>query len=311
MLGNFIAAGVNFSSTYQMLIGNAIQMLLDACYGVSSIITASNSSGGSTAANSVGTLTTQLNTMVTGSGGIINAMKGVGFALAALFFLISMIELINSDRLTIELFVKFFARLAVGVAAVAYSDKIYEVCTQFGDALTGLVTNSFNAVNDTFTVPSDIGTLINSKHTGFISAIGTLISIAVGMLPCYLVGFAVLIITYVIAFTRLLEMGVRGCFLPIAMGLMTDDGWRGAGGRYLKKFLAVCCQSAVLVVIGGLCAYLMGTLAQTVINDIVKTNGDINVGLLVGNVALMCGVGVAMVSAMMKSIGVVNDMFGA
>ena len=45
-------------------------------------------------------------------------------------------------------------------------------------------------------------------------------------------------------------------FFPIAMGLMSDDGWRGAGGRYLKKFLAVCCQSAVLVVIGGLCAYL-------------------------------------------------------
>lgn len=310
MLGGFVAGGVDFSSTYQMLIGNAIQMLLDACYGISSIITAKGGGGG-TAANSVSTLTGQINTMITGSGGIINAMKGIGFALAALFFLISMIELINSDRLTIELFVKFFARLAVGVAAVAYSDEIYKVCTNFGDALTRLVTNAFTSVNEKFTVPSDIGTLINSKHTGFFSAIGCLLSIAIGMLPCYLLGFAVLILTYVIAFTRLLEMGARGCFLPIAMGLMTDDGWRGAGGRYLKKFLAVCCQSAVLVVIGGLCAYLMGTLAQTVISNIQNTGGEVNLTLLVGNFSLMLGVGVAMISAMMKSIGIVNDMFGA
>ena len=100
-------------------------------------------------------------------------------------------------------------------------------------------------------------------------------------------------------------------FFPIAMGLMSDDGWRGAGGRYLKKFLAVCCQSAVLVVIGGLCAYLMRTLAQTVISNIQNTGGEVNLTLLVGNFSLMLGVGVAMISAMMKSIGIVNDMFGA
>lgn len=308
---NFILCKVDFSSAYQTLIGNAIQMLLDACYGVSSIIVGSGGTGNAgTAAKSVSDLSAQLNNLITGGGGIINAMKGVGFALAALFFLISMIELINQDRLTIELFVKFFARLAVGVAAVSYSDEIYRLCSSFGAALTREITTAFEA-SAQFNVPTNIGQLINSKHSGIFEAIGCLVSVALGMLPCYLVGFIVLILTYVIAFTRLLEMGARGCFLPIAMGLMSDDGWRGAGGRYLKKFIAVCSQSAALVVIAGLSSYLLGTLAQTVIDGIVATGGDIDIGTLAGNVALMCGVGVAMVSAMMKSIGIVNDVFGA
>ena len=55
----------------------------------------------------------------------------------------------------------------------------------------------------------------------------------------------------------------------------------------------------------------MRTLAQTVISNIQNTGGEVNLTLLVGNFSLMLGVGVAMISAMMKSIGIVNDMFGA
>lgn len=313
MVSNFVAGGVNFSSAYQTLIGNAIQMLINSCYGVAYILTGGTSGDSvgdtsSVAATSISTLTTTINDLVANQ--VIESMKSLGFAIAALFFLISMIELINSDRLTIELFVKFFARLAVGVAAVAYCDEIYDICTKFGVALTKEMAGIFqSASNDAYSVPDDIGEKINKAHSKVLDGIGTLISVFFSMAPCYIASFVLLILTYVLAFTRLFEMGARGCFLPIAMGMMSDDGWRGAGGRYLKKFLAVCCQSAAMVVISGLATYLMGSLASPIINGLAE--GDINFTTLVGNIALMIGVGVAMVSAMMKSIGVVNDLFGA
>lgn len=135
----------------------------------------------------------------------------------------------------------------------------------------------------------------------------------ISILPCVVASLAIKVLVYVIAFTRLIELCARGCFIPIAAGLVSDDGWRGAGGRYFRKFLAICSQSAILVVIGKIASYALGTIGNSILTNLPSlvtagTMGILNIG---GQLAIMIGIGIAMVSVMFKSIGIVNDAFGA
>lgn len=61
--------------------------------------------------------------------------------------------------------------------------------------------------------------------------------------------------------TRIIELGVRGALMPIAAGLMADDGWRGAGGRYVRKLLALCIQLGIV----NLTMAITGIMMQAVI----------------------------------------------
>lgn len=48
-------------------------------------------------------------------------------------------------------------------------------------------------------------------------------------------GLIMKISMYFILFSRLIEMAVRAAFMPIAVGLVTDGGWSGSAGRYIKN----------------------------------------------------------------------------
>lgn len=113
---------------------------------------------------------------------------------------------------------------------------------------------------------ADLDTAI-STYLGIFQALGIFISgaggtIALGAaLPLFLVALAnitlmmlvsaivipiVQLCVMFIKLTRIIEIGVRGSLMPIAAGLMADDGWRGAGGRYFRKLLALSIQLGIV-----------------------------------------------------------------
>lgn len=106
-----------------------------------------------------------------------------------------------------------------------------------------------------------------------------------------------------------MEMSVRASFMPIAFALLADDGWRGAGGRYIRKYLAICCQSVVLCMIGGLHSIAFNKLIL-VFNTNIAEGGAAD-GSVPGAMLFMFGLSFATISLMFKSIGIVNDVFGA
>lgn len=254
----------------------------------------------------------------------VEALSGLGMAIAFVFWLIGFIEMVTEDRMSPEMFMKSFAKLGIAIGLCTYATEIMQAIVDFGNAfakevaditLTGLNTGSSILGLDkgdkgTYKVISIDGMnkdqyaafLEKNNSMNFIGVflLGGLISILI-----LLASLAMQAVCYVVQITRILELCIRGAFLPVAFGLLADDGWRGAGGRYIKKFVAICSQGVVLVFIGKVTTYLMtSALAQGVSNG--GELSEIFMGLF-----LVIAVGIASISVMFKSIGFVNDIFGA
>lgn len=273
---------------------------------------------------------------------IIPAMGGIGIAIAATFFLISIIHLVTEDRFTPEFLAKFFAKLAISVAVVMWSDVILNAIVDFGDAfsniLTGWTSNDFliEGVGDldtakasfaeefrkscmtTFDIKYNATTGVwSGKGGGLFVALGASLSLLlVSSILMLLSSLAIPILTGVVFFveiSRNLELYVRGSFLPIAAGVMADDGFKGAGGRYFKKILALATQK---IVISLTCVMTGAMISAFFIDAFAKIDGSkINpmafVGTTIETLLMAIIIGAAGVSFLFKSLQVVNDLWGA
>lgn len=230
------------------------------------------------------------------------AVASIGIAIVLLFFIISLVELAISDRMTPELFIKYFSKFVIAAVLVDKSSVLIKACVGFGNALTvsfsGSNADAALTYNDVFN--NYFSYFMGLESSWILIVIGALFSI----LLIYIASIIVTVITYLVAFTRIMEMGVRGAFMPIALGLMADDGWKGPAGRYIKKFLAVCSQGAVLALLGTLSSKVMLVCA-----DNVMTPGTGPSSL--GSFIVILGIGFATCTLMFKSIGIINDVFGA
>lgn len=252
--------------------------------------------------------------------------QSLGYAISIMFFMFALLNLITSEQLTLEQFIKKFCWLFVGIALVGLSPMFFEKITAFGDAFTTMIVqnrfeltggSSDTALHDT--LATALKTVIkdnpdyNEIQKLVFSLVMCLISVAIG-LSLALVALVMLGIVYVIGFSWIIEKNVRGLFLPIGLSMFSDEGWRGAGGRYFRKFLAVCCNGAVIAFIGKItngCIAIAYKVAFT--NGLSDGNsflGDFLPALLKSEVVVL-GVAAAAIAAMFKSQQIVNDTFGA
>ena len=284
----------------------AINQLKDSGDGVAKIMAGQDTGS----IGNLGAITNELTGVIQSE--VIPAAQAVGYAIAITFFIFALANMLTGDRLTVEQFIKFFAKLGVGIFIVSVSDELFRACLDFGDGISTLFSASFPSAS--ITVPDDLSNQINEVvGKGLGNFIKAIIMSFISILPCVVASLAIKVLVYVIAFTRLIELCARGCFIPIAAGLVSDDGWRGAGGRYFRKFLAICSQSAILVVIGKIASYALGTIGNSILTNLPSlvtagTMGILNIG---GQLAIMIAIRIAMESVMFKSIGIVNDAFGA
>lgn len=276
-----------------------------------------------------GTILTQIWTYISsGVESAIDALVPLGLALCMLFFIISLLELAMSERMTMEYFVKYFSKLIIGVAAVWKSQDIWKLIIQFGDSLGSLAVGfTFGTSGD---ASGDVDTLIATLTSSFGdmaslkgAAIWIMLVLVILMIfPIMaLAGVAMTIVGYIVCYSRVLELCVRGIFLPIACSLLSDDGWRGAGGRYIRKLMAVSAQGVILIIIGKVTTGIMAIAGSSMISkvtDSVGASGTLDMGPFIGDfistslsgMGLMLGVGIACISIMFKSIGIINDVFG-
>lgn len=288
--------------------------------------TVTSASGGGEGALS--SMSANLQTAATDIG---NSLRSTGLALCFLFFLIALIELAMSERMTLEYFVKFFSKLVIGVAAVYFWEEIYTVCKDIGPELATKIGNyhKYGGAAEAATVDFHAPFLNYVAEAGGSSWLILLLASFILGAPLLLFSFAVIGVVYVICFTWILEVSIRGMFLPIACALISDDGWRGAGGRYIRRFLATCCQGAVIVAISKLSLESMHPFITEIATAAQNfDSGGGNSGFfntfgislkgenldfmwtIATNAIVLIGVAVATVSVMFKSSSIVNDVFG-
>lgn len=255
---------------------------------------------------------------------VMESLMPVGYALCLLFFLISLLELAMSERMTMEYMIKFFSKFVVGVVAIYYCKDIYRICREMGAAMASWISLS---AGQEIVIPDLEGAFqLYCEKGGGAAWLACVLGSLVGGAPCLFIGFGLLALTYITIFTWILEMGARAVFLPIALSLLSDDGWRGAGGRYIKKFLGICCQGAVMVIVASIMTRVMSAAmtgvavaARNAANiaanqDIMHkmlgtTTGSFMLDLIQATVVVI-GVGIASFSVMGKSMSIVSDVFG-
>lgn len=259
-------------------------------------------------------ISTQVHSVVKGTA--IPALQGVGFAIALLFFLLALIDLLRSERLTTETYIKIFINLFIAIFFIFNADELYSRLISFGDGLGTQVANIFG--RETWVAPTKEE--LYEKFVYFAELpktdphhqhwMGILATCFIAGAPVYLICMALTIVTYMIAFSRLIELAVRGAFLPIGIAMLSDDGFRGAGGRYFKKFMAICAQVAVLIMIAGITTLIIGTVGKNFTEGILSGT-QMDLQTVAGRLLVVVGAAVACVSVMFKSIGLINDVFGA
>lgn len=230
---------------------------------------------------------------------IMNAIVPVGMAICILFFLLALNDLAMSDRMNLEMFIKFFSKLAIG----AFFCMNCKYLVNLGLGLTDWVKGIVITAKDT-TVPDDLGKI---DVTGLLSGGQWILTVlAVGLIGLVLqLAFAVAAACAMVAcFSRIMEIGLRTAFLPIAIGFVSEDGWKGAGGRYLKKYMALCVQGPAMIVIAKLQTAI---ITQPLKAFIAGTGSSAQ---LLTSVIPLIGITFATVGLLFKSIGVINDVFG-
>lgn len=176
-----------------------------------------------------------------------------------------------------------------------------------------------------------------NKTLGFTGQIGPAIGLSMEMATLsifHLVALAITAIVMLIMITRILELYVRGAFLPVAAALMSDDGWRGSAGRYFRKLMSLATQNAVILVIANIFGVMASSaMGSTFVDSIVSQTGCTKVHETLADIAvckaclneipapidlpifkpmliciIICVAGIAL---MFKAAAIVDDIWGA
>ena len=126
-----------------------------------------------------------------------------------------------------------------------------------------------------------------------LSEVLLVIFLFVPWLAAWVLRMAVIVICY----TRLIELFIRTIFAPLALADFFHQGLQGAGWRYLKNYLAVCIQGAVLLCIGIVFSHLVVAI----------TMDESNLFSYIGMVLAFTFSGVAL---MFKSLSLTRELLG-
>lgn len=185
-----------------------------------------------------------------------SAIMPVALMLLCIYFLIALMDKFSSENFTWEQMVRQMCMFLLGFFLI---DRGFELL----NLLFELGVDFVNTVNDW--IQGDMGNTSLSdeiikqyKEAKFSSfkIVNEVLKFGYLILPwalSWVLGLCVKIICY----TRLIEIYIRAAFAPIAFSDFFHNGFQGSGWRFLKSFLAVCLQGAVILCIGAVFSALM------------------------------------------------------
>lgn len=244
--------------------------------------------------------------------GMMGYLCSIAIAISMIFFLISIIQLVTEDRFTPEFLVKFFAKFVIAFCVIVWSPKILAYMVDFGYALTKAIASGAKELmeNTEGFNPTVLEALVKNHSIRHFKNVGWanwprdgwssvpakdgatkmelwgvweafkywLEGSTLGIIKFF--SFLLNAVVMFIAISRIIELYVRGAFLPIAAALMSDDGWKGSGGRYFRKLMSLATQNAAVILV----ASVFGAMMQTALSSIFTTS-------ILGKYKLVCDKG--------------------
>ena len=178
----------------------------------------------------------------------------VGEALIVLFFLIELIDKTTKDNFSVEHFFKLMLKVVIAKFLIENGWDILTGCINVGSNLAGAITSDPKGLTSKSKVLDQYAKEIQETNT-----IGNLGMIIQWFLP-WVFAWISKMICIVICGGRMIELGVRAVTAPISMADIFQDGTHSGGFRYLRKFLGVCLQAAVIMIVIQVSGIIQGLI---------------------------------------------------
>lgn len=178
----------------------------------------------------------------------------VGEALIVLFFLIELIDKTTKDNFSVEHFFKLMLKVVIAKFLIENGWDILTGCINVGSNLAGAITSDPKGLTSKSKVLDQYAKEIQETNT-----IGNLGMIIKWFLP-WVFAWISKMICIVICWGRMIELGVRAVTAPISMADIFQDGTHSGGFRYLRKFLGVCLQAAVIMIVIQVSGIIQGLI---------------------------------------------------
>lgn len=193
-----------------------------------------------------------------------DAFVPIAIQIAIIYLLLGFIEEATSGKLTTEVMVKGFIKLAFTVILIQNSFEILKYIANFGDALCEAIIGENRELNISFR--HQVLTHVNPWE--FAGRMSTLIAPFIKLT-------LLLICSKLVIFGRSIELGVYLSLAPLAFPSVVSDGLDGDAFKYVKKFAAICIQGVIIAL-----TVIVGTMLnqQSVFPEI-----DLNAGAFTSN----------------------------
>lgn len=178
----------------------------------------------------------------------------VGEALIVLFFLIELIDKTTKDNFSVEHFFKLMLKVVIAKFLIENGWDILTGCINVGSNLAGAITSDPKGLTSKSKVLDQYAKEIQETNT-----IGNLGMIIQWFLP-WVFAWISKMICIVICWGRMIELGVRAVTAPISMADIFQDGTHSGGFRYLRKFLGVCLQATVIMIVIQVSGIIQGLI---------------------------------------------------
>ena len=244
-------------------------------------------------------------------------LSSVGIGLGVIWVMLDLIEKAQMDQMTPEVIIRWGIKLITMVMIVSNTSALAKGIIGAANDITQKVVKVGSGGES-----SAVGTLYNElKTAGFIRQTTIMLEVlipAIAIIVCFVIMLALI-------YSRIIEVGIRMCFMPIGVSDAFTHGINSPGMRYIKKFFAVCLQSAVLFMILFIGLQIMaGTAAggPSAVDGLQNAGAGIfsyfaapaDSTLIIfftifgwlGDIVVM----IAMIGAMLKSQQIVNDIAG-
>lgn len=208
-------------------------------------------------------------------GGILNVIRAmyntvfpVAVMLLFIYFMLAMIEKCSNDTFSWEQMWKLFAALLASKIIIEHGFEILEYLFSVGLTIVNSFTGLRSAGSEFALGEEEIQEILDTLNSNMAWVFTFLrnILIWIALLIPALVAFIMKCCIYVICFSRIAEIYVRVVLTPVALSDFFHGGMQSAGWRYLKSFLAISLQGAMIIVIAmvydQLMAVMLGNYAQ-------------------------------------------------
>ncbi len=181
---------------------------------------------------------------------IYNTIMSIGVMLLFVYFIVSLVDKLSSDTFTWEMLWRQFALLLAAKYIMENGFQLLELIFNIGMATAAQVSALGDpSVSETAIDAAAIIDEFTGSFTGFYAIIGDVIMMLYLLIP-WLLSWIMGLCVSIICYSRVIEIYVRATFAPIALSDFFHSGLHGPGWRYLKSFLAVALQGALILVVG-------------------------------------------------------------